>query len=134
MPVYNGTVLSIFVITEAEVKAALLSILLDKASGPYEINNRVLQALATERSPEFTTLFDQSLQQSDVPNIWKRSHVCPVSKGGDVLSLSNNRPISLLSNIDKTFERIVFKLHNHFHDIDILTPLQSGFNPMATPL
>ena len=130
MPVYNGTILSNFVITEAEVKAALLSLTLGKASGPDEINNRVLQALATELSPEFTTLFNQSLQQSDVPDIWKRSHVCPVSKGGDVSSLSNNRPISLLSNIDKTFERIVFKhLYNHFHDNDILTPLQSGFIP-----
>ena len=130
MPVYNGTILSNFVITEAEVKAALLSLPLGKASGPDEINNRVLQALATELSPEFTTLFNQSLQQSDVPDIWNRSHVCPVSKGGDVSSLSNNRPISLLSNIDKTFGRIVFKhLYNHFHDNDILTPLQSGFIP-----
>ena len=130
MPVNNGTILSNFVITEAEVKAALLSLPLGKASGPDEINNRVLQALATGLSPEFTTLFNQSLQQSDVPDIWKRSHVCPVSKGGDISSLSNNRAISLLSNIDKTFERIVFKhLYNHFHDNDILTPLQSGFIP-----
>ena len=53
-----------------------------------------------------------------------------LTKGGDVSSLSNNRPISLLSNIDKTFERIVFKhLYNHFHDNDILKPLQSGFIP-----
>ena len=58
--------------------------------------------------------------------------MCPVSKGGDVSSLSNNRPIFFLTsnNIDKTFERIVFKhLYNHFHDNDILTPLQSGFIP-----
>ena len=130
MSVYNGTILSNFVITEAEVKAALLSLPLGIASGPDDINNRVLQALATELSPEFTTLFNQSLQQSDVPDIWKISHVCPVSKGGDVSSLSNNRPISLLNNIDKTFERIVFKhLYSHFHDNDILTPLQFGFIP-----
>ena len=119
MPVYNWTSLSNFVITEAEVKAALLSLPLGKASGSDEINNCVLhvQTLATELSPEFTTLFNQSLQQSDVPDIWKRLHVCPVSKGGDVSSLSNNRPISLLSNIDKTFERIEIKhLYNHLHD------------------
>ena len=128
MPVYNGTILCNFVITEAEVKAALLPSPLGKASGLNEINNRELQALATELSPEFTTPFNQSLQQSDVLDILKRSHVCPVSKGGDVSPLSNNRPISLLKSIDKTFERIVFKyLYNHFHDNDILAPLQSGF-------
>ena len=46
------------------------------------------------------------------------------------LSLSNNRPISLFSNIDKTFERIVYKhLYNHFYDNDIFTSLQSGVIP-----
>ena len=51
-------------------------------------------------------------------------------QSGDISCLSNNRQISLLSNIDKTFERIVFKhLYNHFHDNNILTPLQFGFIP-----
>ena len=128
MPVYNGTIFSYFVIIEAEVKAALLPSPLGKASGLNEINNRELQASATELSPEFPTLFNQSLQQSDVLDILKRSHGCPVSKGGDVSPLSNNRPISLLINIDKTFERIVFEyLYNNFHDNDVLAPLQSGF-------
>ena len=120
MLAYNGTILN-----RVKLRLSwLLSLPRGKTSGPDEINNRVLKALATKLSPEFT-----SLQQSDVPDIWKRSHMCPVSKGGDVSSLSVKRPLSLLSNIDKTFERIVFMhLYNHFHDNDII-PLQSGFIP-----
>ena len=39
-------------------------------------------------------------------------------------------PISLLNNINKVLERIVFKhLNNNFLGNDILTPLQSGFIP-----
>ena len=83
MPPFNGTILSYLVIKEAEAKAAFLCLPLNKVTGPDEINNRVLQALATELSSEFTSLFNQSLQ-SDVPDIWKRSHVLPVPKGGDV--------------------------------------------------
>ena len=56
--------------------------------------------------------------------------MCPIPKGGDRTAVSNYRPISLLSNINKVLERIVFKhLYNHFLENDILTPLQSGFIP-----
>ena len=57
--------------------------------------------------------------------------MCPIPKGGDRTAVSNYRPISLLSNINKVLERIVFKhLYNHFLENDILTPLQSGFIPV----
>ena len=59
-----------------------------------------------------------------------KTHVCPIFKGGDSASVSNYRPIPLLSCLDKVSERAVFKhLYNHFHDNNILTPLQSGFIP-----
>ena len=54
--------------------------------------------------------------------------MCPIPKGGDRTAVSNFRPISSLSNINKVLERIAFKyLYNHFLENDILTPLQSGF-------
>ena len=53
--------------------------------------------------------------------------MCPIPKGGDRTAVSNYRPMSLLSNINKVLERIVFKhLYNHFLKNYILTPLQSG--------
>ena len=56
--------------------------------------------------------------------------MCPIPKGGDKTAVSNYRPFSLLRNINKFKERIVFKhLYNHFLENDILTPLQSGFIP-----
>ena len=56
--------------------------------------------------------------------------MCPFPKGGDRTAVSYYRPISLLSNINKVLERIVFKhLYNHFLENDILTPLQSVFFP-----
>ena len=42
--------------------------------------------------------------------------------------ISNYRPISLLSNLDKAFERLIFKyVYNHFLENNILTSFQSGF-------
>ena len=49
-------------------------------------------------------------------------------KGGDPSEISNYRPISLLSNLDKAFERLIFKyVYNHFLENNILTSFQSGF-------
>ena len=56
--------------------------------------------------------------------------MCPVPKSGDLSIISNHRPISLLSNLDKTLERLVFKhLYNHFRENNIITSFQSGFTP-----
>ena len=61
---------------------------------------------------------------------WKESNVLPLHKKGDKSQPSNYRPISLLSNIAKLQERIVFKnIYNHLHDNNLLYKYQSGFLP-----
>ena len=76
----------------------------------------------------------QSLIIGIVPDIRKEAHVFSIPKGGDKIAVPNYRPFSLLSNINKVLERIVFffsNLYNHFLKSDILTPLQSGFIPVT---
>ena len=86
--------------------------------------------MAKELSPALCIFFNTSLRLGEVPWAFKEAHVTPVSKGEDVTLVSNYRPISLLSNLDKVLERLVFKhLHNHFVGNNILTPFQSGFTP-----
>ena len=117
-------------INPEEVEIVLQSLPLGKACGPDGINNRVLRELATQLSSPFCCLFNHSLQIGEFPDIWKRSHVTPIPKGGDRASPSNYRPISLLCTPEKCFERVVFKhLYNHLHENQILSPLQSGFIP-----
>ena len=53
----------------------------------------------------------------------------------DMSSISNYRPISVLSCLEKVVERVVFKhLYNHFHENSILTPLQSGLSSLGSPI
>ena len=59
--------------------------------------------------------------------------VCYIQKE-DMLSVSNYRPISLLSCLERVAERAVFKhLYNHLHENSIVTPLQSSFIPGDSP-
>lgn len=116
--------------TPDEVESILNALPLGKAAGPDGINNRILRELSKELAPPICSFFNQSLRNGEVPECFKASRVCPVYKGGDPSVVSNYRPISLLSNLDKALERLVFKyIYNHFRDNNILTSFQSGFIP-----
>ena len=122
--------LSSLIVTPEEVKSVLKSLPVGKAAGPDGISNRVLRELSVELSNPFCSLFNCSLQTGVFPDTWKLSNVTPIDKGGNRSSPKNYRPVSLLCNPEKLFERVVFKhLYNHLNENQILTPLQSGFIP-----
>ena len=117
-------------LTPDEVETTLKALPIGKAAGPDEISNRLLKEIFREILVPHTEVFNHSLSIRKVPDSFEESHVVPVPKGGDPSDVGNHRPISLLSNIDKTLERLVFKyLYNHFRDNNIITPFQSGFTP-----
>jgi hypothetical protein len=123
------------VVTDDEVKSILSCLPLGKASGPDDINNRVLRELANELSVPLTSLFNKSLNEGYFPSAWKEANVCAIFKKGDPSQANNYRPISLLSNIEKVFERLVFKrIYNFFLDNNFLSPFQSGFIPGDSPV
>ena len=122
--------LNSIILTTDEVTIVLKSLPLGKAAGPDGVNNRVLKELADVLSLPLCDLFNQSLSTGEFPEQWKLSHITPIPKSGDLSLVSNYRPIALLSNIDKVFERAVFKhLYNHLLENSILKPYQSGFTP-----
>ena len=75
-------------------------------------------------------LFNESLQSSVFPDIWKKANVIPLHKKDSKDTIGNYRPISLLSCVGKVFERIVFKhLYNHLKENFVICQEQSGFLP-----
>ena len=61
-------------------------------------------------------------------SVWKQANVCPVFKKGSKSDKTNYRPISLLSNMSKILEKIVYKrLYEYLTDNDLLTKQNSGF-------
>ena len=126
----SQSTLSVLVFTVDEVRSVLQSLPLGKASGPDQINNRILREMSKELSNTLCDLFNKSLSTASLPSSWKEAHVCAVFKKGDPAIVSNYRPISLLSNIDKVLERLVFKhVYNFLLDNNFLTSFQSGFIP-----
>ena len=59
-------------------------------------------------SSHLTKLLNLCISSSTWPTEWKLSHVTPVFKKDDATSVSNYRPISVLSTIPKILEKVMF--------------------------
>ena len=122
--------LSSIVITELDVSSVLQSLSTGKASGPDQINNRVLKELAFQLASPLCSLFKYSLQIGKVPKHWKLANVCAIHKKNDPQLVSNYRPVSLLSCVSKVLEKIIHKyMFNFFVSNNAISSLQSGFVP-----
>ena len=72
--------------------------------------------------------FNESLESGSYPDVLKIATVIPVHKGGSTLELGNNRPISILSPINKVFETILHKrLTKFWEKLNLFTEFQFGF-------
>ena len=62
------------------------------------------------------------------PDKLKVAQVTPIFKKGSRLETCNYRPISLLSNINKIFEKVMYsRVYNFINKFNCLYPLQFGF-------
>mgnify|MGYP000577381056 CR=1 FL=1 len=69
-----------------------------------------------------------SIQKGIYPLKLKHAKIVPVYKDGDELDPANYRPISLLSNINRIFEKLVYnRINNFIIKHKILCPSQYGF-------
>ena len=99
-----------------------------KASGPNSIPTVILKQFNNEISGIISNLFNLSFSTGVFPDILKTSSVLPLFKKGSKLSCGNYRPISLLSNISKLLEKLMYsRLYSFLKIYNCLNELQFGF-------
>ena len=114
--------------TVEDVKKKLDKLKPDKSPGPDSIHPKILHELSDVLAKPLTILFQKSLQESMVPEEWKKSNVTPIFKKGTKSSTSNYRPVSLTSVICKVMESLIRdKLMSHMCNNNLLNNCQHGF-------
>ena len=80
-------------------------------------------------SPLLAHIFNVSINNGIFPNKLKVARVLPIYKEGDKKERGNYRPVSVLSNVARLFEKPVYiQLINYLNANKILNPCQSGFS------
>ena len=115
-------------ISELDVYKALSSLDTTKAGGPDGIGPKVLKHCASALYSPLHHLFLLCLSQHHLPSEWHEHLIVPVFKSGDMSSVKNYRPISLLCTTSKLLEKVIYE-----KVIDFVSPAisscQFGFCP-----
>jgi hypothetical protein len=94
------------------------------------ISTPVLKLVSDLLAPYITELFNRSMSSGQVPRCFKHAFITPIVKkaGLDSTDLNSYRPISNLSVLSKTLERLVARqLFAYLRVHNLLPPTQSGF-------
>ena len=79
-------------------------------------------------APLLCELINRSISSGTFPTCLEVANVIPIPKEGDLLELCNHRPISLLPDFSKLFEKVIhFQLSNYFEVEGIISRSQYGF-------
>ena len=84
-------------------------------------------------SPIISNLFNLCIETGVFPNCLKIAEVNPIYKKGDQNMPTNYRPISLLSQFNKIFEKVLFsRLFSYLDKNQLLNKNQFGFRPNSS--
>ena len=100
-----------------------------KSPGKDGITNEMIKNLGNYAQQKLLDVFNQSWNTGNFPAKWKEAILIPIlKKGKDKNRKDSYRPISLLSCLSKTMERMVNKrLQIHLERNGLISQAQSGF-------
>ena len=111
-----------------EIIEEIERICLKKAKGFDEIAPKIVKWAASLYSPILKVIFNKCIDLGYYPNGMKVGKVTPVYKKGEKNDENNYRPITILTQFNQIFERLLSKrLLNFFDKYNVITKKQFGF-------
>ena len=101
-----------------------------KSPGPDHCHPRIFKELIDEILIPLQIIFNQSINTSCVPNLWKQANITPIHKKGARNKPQNFRPVSLTSILCKLLESCLRdQLLEHMKSNKLFSNDQHGFLP-----
>ena len=111
-----------------EIQSEIFSLSIKKAHGLHSFLVKIFKYGSSILSNPLASIMNLSIQNSIYPSELKHAKIVPVYKYGDDLAPGNYGPISLLSNINRIFKKLVYnRVNNFIAKHKILCPSQYGF-------
>lgn len=97
-----------YIISMCQIENELSKIQINKSTGPDDIPNWVLRDLAPVLAPPLASVFNASIREGFLPQIWKSANITPIPKVSMPQDITTDlRPISLTSVTMKVLESFV---------------------------
>ena len=113
---------------ELEVFELLSRLDTRKSTGPDGVSNFILRKCADKLAKPLVVCVNKSFNSGSYPDFLKLAKVVPIFKGGSPLCVSNYRPISILSAVNKIYETLIaIRVKSFLRSQDILYRHQYGF-------
>ncbi len=116
-------------ITVSEVTKKIKNLKVSKTPGPDGHHPRLLRELLDSTFPQaLCILFQKSLSEGWLPQIWRDANVSPIFKKGSKTKATNYRPVSLTCIICKILESLLRDvLMDHMFANNLFSTAQHGF-------
>ena len=113
-------------VDQKQLEKEILKLDVNKASQSSDIPIKVLKENSDIFSNFLCNSFNNSIKLSALPEILKHADILPLYKKGKKDIKGNYRPVSILPNLSKIFEKYMFKQMSQFFE-NIFSKYQCGF-------
>ena len=112
----KNSIIHISDLAESDIIVACKALRPTLTSGPDNIPAFLVKDCAHILAKPLSALFNHCIQTGEFPDHWKLTNICPIFKDGNKADITNYRPISLISNFSKVFEKAILnKIHTQIY-------------------
>lgn len=131
MPSRNQQSIFLDPVTVEELSSTIMSLKSEASSGYDNVSARTLKQALPHLTTALLPLINQCFTTGHFPSTFKRTIIIPLYKGtGDKSDPNNYRPVSIISNLSKLFEKILYKrILTFLTNSNFFANYQFGFLP-----
>ena len=127
----GGRIFDFMKINERHIHEAMFRIQIKKSFGNDNISGYFLKIAFPYISRILLLIFNASIESSTFPVSWKIARVTPVYKESEKSERSNYRPISVLPDLSRLFEKLIYdQLYQYLEGGGLMTSDQPGFRAL----
>jgi Reverse transcriptase (RNA-dependent DNA polymerase) len=116
--------------TRKEIKDIITNLKNDSATGLDKISTKILKDLSEDLNPHLVRTINKLMKQGEFLTTFKTARIVALHKDGAKDCPGNYRPIAIISNLSKIYEKILYnRIYNYLNDSNFFDEKQFGFLP-----